>query len=336
MSARRPVGMKQPTNASGERVLPYMPFYVDRWLTSDKLRRAPVEVIGAVIQLLAWAWKQEDCTLPDDDEYLADVSSLGARWPAFAAKVRAFFPPCPGQPGMVRNAVQYSAHRQSQYTHDARVRAGQKGGRVRHSFEPPIAEPEAELSKASTYPNPKRTDLKKAPNVRQQKELQAMLKQEEKEKEKEMYRPSKSSDVVVGGRGGGIRFSPRFERALRPYHDLRAWAATTTERGELLRTVANNVLREKGRDGVGQYLALANQSLSGMDSGVVLNATQLEAVLRDFLVTPGGYALRWFRRMIDCGVPLPGEEETRAPNGRKLTLGERQYVRIMKRLEANQ
>jgi uncharacterized protein YdaU (DUF1376 family) len=60
--------------------LPYMPWYVDDWLSSDTITGFSVEQEGAYARLLMRAWKQPGCSLPNDDAILARFSRLGSRW----------------------------------------------------------------------------------------------------------------------------------------------------------------------------------------------------------------------------------------------------------------
>ena len=59
---------------------PYMPFYVDDWLSSDAVEAFTLEQQGAYIRLLARQWKAHDGLLPKDEATLARWSGLGTRW----------------------------------------------------------------------------------------------------------------------------------------------------------------------------------------------------------------------------------------------------------------
>jgi uncharacterized protein YdaU (DUF1376 family) len=59
---------------------PYMPFYVDDWLSSDAVEGMTLEQQGAYLNLLLRQWKAKDGMLPTDDATLARWSRLGARW----------------------------------------------------------------------------------------------------------------------------------------------------------------------------------------------------------------------------------------------------------------
>jgi uncharacterized protein YdaU (DUF1376 family) len=59
---------------------PWVPFYVDDWLTSDAIADFSVEQEGAYLRLLLRQWKSPDGVLPKDDATLAKYSRLGKRW----------------------------------------------------------------------------------------------------------------------------------------------------------------------------------------------------------------------------------------------------------------
>jgi uncharacterized protein YdaU (DUF1376 family) len=71
---------------------PAFQFYADCWLSSkDILLMSPSEE-GAYIRLLAIAWLEPDCGLPDNDEELALLSRLGKDWDGRSReKIRAKF-----------------------------------------------------------------------------------------------------------------------------------------------------------------------------------------------------------------------------------------------------
>ena len=60
---------------------------------------------GAFIRLLALAWQDENCTLPDDDKRLAVLSRLGKGWlkGGSSTKLRRKFVPHPNLPGRLYN-----------------------------------------------------------------------------------------------------------------------------------------------------------------------------------------------------------------------------------------
>lgn len=70
---------------------PAFQFYPSDWLSSpDVALMTPAEE-GAYIRLLAYAWLQPDCGLPDDDSALSELSRLRAGWPKSGQKIRSKF-----------------------------------------------------------------------------------------------------------------------------------------------------------------------------------------------------------------------------------------------------
>lgn len=59
---------------------PAFQFYAKDWLSSKKIVTMTLEEEGAYIHLLAHCWDSPDCTLPDDDSELAQLSRMGERW----------------------------------------------------------------------------------------------------------------------------------------------------------------------------------------------------------------------------------------------------------------
>jgi uncharacterized protein YdaU (DUF1376 family) len=66
-------------------------FDVDAWLSSTAIAAMSAEQERAYLRLLLHMWKQDDCGLPDDQELLAGLSTLGERWATVGARVRAQF-----------------------------------------------------------------------------------------------------------------------------------------------------------------------------------------------------------------------------------------------------
>lgn len=66
----------------GEQIgrLPYMPFYVDDWLSSDTVEGFTLEQQAAYLRLLLRQWKAKDGLLPKDEKTLRRWSGLGTRW----------------------------------------------------------------------------------------------------------------------------------------------------------------------------------------------------------------------------------------------------------------
>lgn len=58
---------------------PAFQFYPDSWLSSRDVELMGPAGEGAYIRLLCYAWLEEDCGLPTDDEELAQLSRLGSK-----------------------------------------------------------------------------------------------------------------------------------------------------------------------------------------------------------------------------------------------------------------
>jgi uncharacterized protein YdaU (DUF1376 family) len=74
-----------PTEARAR--FPYMPFYVDDWLSSDAVESFTLDQQGAYLRLLIRQWKAKDGMLPKDESTLARWSGLGARWKKFGRPI---------------------------------------------------------------------------------------------------------------------------------------------------------------------------------------------------------------------------------------------------------
>jgi len=59
---------------------PAFQFYANDWLGSTQIMLMTPAEEGAYIRLLAIAWNDKNCSLPDDDDVLAKLSRLGEEW----------------------------------------------------------------------------------------------------------------------------------------------------------------------------------------------------------------------------------------------------------------
>lgn len=59
---------------------PYMPFYVDDWLSSDTIAAFTLEQQAAYLLLLLRQWKAPNGQIPKDEAVLASYTKLGPRW----------------------------------------------------------------------------------------------------------------------------------------------------------------------------------------------------------------------------------------------------------------
>ena len=67
-------------NSDSRARFPYLPLYVDDWLSSDAIEAFTLEQQGVYLLLLLRQWKARDGLLPKDDATLARYTRLGARW----------------------------------------------------------------------------------------------------------------------------------------------------------------------------------------------------------------------------------------------------------------
>jgi len=65
---------------------PAFQFYPSDWLSDINITLMKPEEEGAYIRLLAYAWNNDDCSLNDDDDQLAEISRLKERWYGESAK----------------------------------------------------------------------------------------------------------------------------------------------------------------------------------------------------------------------------------------------------------
>jgi uncharacterized protein YdaU (DUF1376 family) len=110
--------------------LHWFPFYPKDWLSGAGVQMMQPEQRGAFIQLLALAWGEGDETpsLPSDDEALASLSGLGARWRKLGAIVRKQFTE---DRGRLYNAKLSEIWNESQIKHEKAVERGNKSAKAR-------------------------------------------------------------------------------------------------------------------------------------------------------------------------------------------------------------
>jgi uncharacterized protein YdaU (DUF1376 family) len=83
---------------------PSFQFYPTDWLASTKVALMTPAQEGAYIRLLCYAWSDPDCSLPDDDQVLAQLSRLGEGWfNGGSTIIRECFVPHPQKPGRLVN-----------------------------------------------------------------------------------------------------------------------------------------------------------------------------------------------------------------------------------------
>lgn len=83
---------------------PAFQFYPGDWLSSPKIALMSPAEEGAYIRLLSYSWADPDCSIPDDDTILANLSRLGEGWlKGGSTKIRECFTAHPKKPGRIFN-----------------------------------------------------------------------------------------------------------------------------------------------------------------------------------------------------------------------------------------
>lgn len=137
--------------------LPYMPLWINDWLTSRDVICMTAEQRGIYIQLLCHQWISPDCSLPDDDQVLAALAGVDA---ATLSQAKGRLQPCFDQvDGKLRNERLYSEWLQVKERHEAFVKAGRKGGKRKavnklQSGKPPYSQATGRLEPGSTISEP--------------------------------------------------------------------------------------------------------------------------------------------------------------------------------------
>lgn len=83
---------------------PAFQFYPNEWLSSPTIALMSPAEEGAYIRLLSYAWADPDCSLPDDDTDLSQLSRLGEGWfNGGSNTIRKCFKPHPEKSGRLVN-----------------------------------------------------------------------------------------------------------------------------------------------------------------------------------------------------------------------------------------
>lgn len=109
--------------------LPWFPFEVSSWMASPAIARMLPEQEGAYLRLLLVAWGKGDVepSLPADQQELATLSKLGARWRKLGYLVVEQFEE---RNGRLVNAKQVTVWRKQQAAHAATVKRASAGGKA--------------------------------------------------------------------------------------------------------------------------------------------------------------------------------------------------------------
>jgi uncharacterized protein YdaU (DUF1376 family) len=136
---------------------PAFQFYAKDWLSSKKIVTMTLEEEGAYIHLLAHCWDSPDCTMPDDDSELAQLSRMGERWfNGGSTTLRKCFVPHPRKPQRLTNLRLLEEFRKYtrwvQKSREGGIRSGEtrrkqvKGGST-------VVEPKGNSSSSSSLKN---------------------------------------------------------------------------------------------------------------------------------------------------------------------------------------
>ena len=133
---------------------PAFQFYAKDWLSSQKVLTMTLEEEGAYIHLLAHCWDSPDCTLPDDDATLAQLSRMGERWlGGGAAALRKCFVPHPRKRKRLTNIRLLEEHRKYARWRKKSQEGGVRSGQIRREQSKGgsrVVEPEANSSSSSS------------------------------------------------------------------------------------------------------------------------------------------------------------------------------------------
>src|SRR4029077_9495254 len=137
---------------------PDFPVMVNDWLSSTPITLMTTAEAGGFWFLLCHAWNDPDCTLPDDDAALAQLSRLGPDWSTGSGlKIRQCFEADPDRPGRIFNAVQRRTRTkqisriESSNEHCARMRSAKavkRGNSLKEPLQESSQEPLQEPCKA--------------------------------------------------------------------------------------------------------------------------------------------------------------------------------------------
>jgi hypothetical protein len=113
---------------------PAFQLYANDWLSSLHINLMTPAQEGAYIRLLCYAWADSDCSLPDDDAVLAQLSRLGEGWLKGGSSIlRQCFVPHPEHPARLVNLKLLEVRRNLEDWRERSRQGGIKSGQVRAS-----------------------------------------------------------------------------------------------------------------------------------------------------------------------------------------------------------
>lgn len=111
---------------------PYMPLYVNDWLSSPRVACMSLEQQGAFVRLLCYCWASGTASIPNDDKVLARLSGLGEGWLANGSQlVRDCFVNHPDGSGNLTNSKLFELWKERVEWREKSVAAGVKSGKAR-------------------------------------------------------------------------------------------------------------------------------------------------------------------------------------------------------------
>jgi len=111
---------------------PYMPFYVNDYLSSSKVSCMALEEQGAYVRLLCHCWASQDASLPKDDIALALLSGLGKSWTKSSGnRIKKCFIDHPTKADHLTNEKLYDVWQQQVIRAEKCAQGGRKSGESR-------------------------------------------------------------------------------------------------------------------------------------------------------------------------------------------------------------
>lgn len=134
--------------------LHYFPLYAADWLAGEATTRMTPEQESGFFRLLLHSWLAKDfpCSIPSDDEALAELSRLRGRWKKIGEYVRAQFVPVEGRPDRLRNPRLWRIYEAQTEKHERRVTSGRSGGKAKASAKQRSSNATAMLQQSSSNP----------------------------------------------------------------------------------------------------------------------------------------------------------------------------------------
>lgn len=111
---------------------PYMPFYVNDWLSSPIIECMTAEQERGYLRLLCYCWASENASIPDNDDVLATLSRMREGWfNGGSHLVRKCFVPHPTIDGCLTNQRLYDLWLEREEWRKKSTEAGKKSGESR-------------------------------------------------------------------------------------------------------------------------------------------------------------------------------------------------------------